>query len=38
MLEIVMEADVMLVAPAGVPHGIGTERLLVVAIPALAPG
>ena len=29
MLEIVMEADVMLVAPAGVPHGIGnigTER------------
>jgi quercetin dioxygenase-like cupin family protein len=34
-----MEAGTMLVAPAGVPHGVsngGTERLLVLAI--LAPG
>ncbi len=40
-LEIAMEAGLMLVAPAGVPHGIrntGTERLLVVAILAPAPG
>ena len=38
--EIAMEAGVMLIAPAGVPHGIrntGTERLLVLAILAPAP-
>lgn len=37
--SLAMEAGVMLVAPAGVPHGIrntGTERLVVLAI--LAPG
>src|SRR5260221_6348676 len=37
--ELAMEAGVMLVAPADVPHGIrntGSERLLVLAI--LAPG
>ena len=35
-----MQAGVLLVAPAGVPHGIrntGTERLLVLAILAPAP-
>jgi quercetin dioxygenase-like cupin family protein len=35
-----MEAGVMLVAPAGIPHGIrnaGTDRLLVLAILAPAP-
>lgn len=39
--EIPMEAGVMLIAPEGVPHGIrntGTERLLVLAILAPAPG
>lgn len=39
--ELAMEAGMMLVAPAGVPHGIrntGTERLLVLAILAPAPG
>lgn len=39
--EIAMEAGMMLVAPEGVPHGIrntGTERLLVLAILAPAPG
>ena len=39
--EIAMEAGVMLVAPAGVPHGIrntGGERLLVLAVLAPAPG
>jgi quercetin dioxygenase-like cupin family protein len=38
--EIDMEEGVMLVAPAGVPHGIhntGAERLLVLAILAPAP-
>jgi quercetin dioxygenase-like cupin family protein len=38
--EIAMEAGLILVAPAGVPHGIrnnGEERLLVVAILAPAP-
>jgi quercetin dioxygenase-like cupin family protein len=38
--EIAMEAGVMLVAPAGVPHGIrnsGEERLVVLAILAPAP-
>ena len=38
--EIAMEAGVMLIAPAGVPHGIrntGTERMLVLAILAPAP-
>jgi mannose-6-phosphate isomerase-like protein (cupin superfamily) len=38
--EIPMEAGLMLVAPAGVPHGIrntGGERLLVLAILAPAP-
>jgi len=39
--EIPMEPGVMLVAPAGVPHGIrndGDERLIVVAILAPGPG
>jgi quercetin dioxygenase-like cupin family protein len=39
--EITMEPGMMLVAPEGVPHGIrndGTERLLVLAILAPAPG
>jgi len=39
--EIAMEPGVMLVAPAGVPHGIrntGSERLVVTAILAPAPG
>lgn len=38
--EIPMEAGVMLVAPAGVPHGIrntGAERLVVLAVLAPAP-
>lgn len=38
--EIPMEAGVMLIAPAGVPHGIrntGRSRLLVLAILAPAP-
>ena len=38
--EVPMQAGVLLVAPAGVPHGIrnaGTERLLVLAILAPAP-
>ena len=38
--EISMETGVMLIAPAGVPHGIrntGTERMLVLAILAPAP-
>ncbi len=37
----VMEAGMMLIAPAGVPHGIrntGADRLLVLAILAPAPG
>ena len=39
--ELPMEAGVMMVAPAGVPHGIrntGNERLVVLAILAPAPG
>ncbi len=39
--EIPMKAGVMLIAPEGVPHGIrntGTQRLLVLAILAPAPG
>lgn len=39
--EIAMRAGEMLVAPAGVPHGIrnpGQQRLLVLAILAPAPG
>jgi mannose-6-phosphate isomerase-like protein (cupin superfamily) len=39
--EIAMRAGEMLVAPAGVPHGIrnpGKQRLLVLAILAPAPG
>ena len=39
--ELAMEAGTMLVAPAGVPHGIrntGAARLLVLAILAPAPG
>ena len=39
--EIAMRAGEMLVAPAGVPHGIrnhGDQRLLVLAILAPAPG
>jgi len=39
--EIAMRAGEMLVAPAGVPHGIrnhGVQRLLVLAILAPAPG
>lgn len=39
--EIPMKPGVMLVAPAGVPHGIrndGDERLIVVAILAPGPG
>lgn len=39
--EIPMEAGLMLVAPAGVPHGIrntGGERLVVLAILAPGPG
>ena len=38
--ELPMEAGTMLVAPAGVPHGIrnpGSERLLVLAVLAPAP-
>ena len=38
--EIPMDAGVMLVAPAGVPHGIrntGSERLVVLAVLAPAP-
>lgn len=38
--EIAMEAGIMLVAPAGVPHGIrntGEERLVVLAILAPTP-
>jgi mannose-6-phosphate isomerase-like protein (cupin superfamily) len=38
--EVAMEAGMLLVAPAGVPHGIrndGAERLLVLAILAPAP-
>ena len=38
--ELPMEAGTMLVAPAGVPHGIrngSTERLLVLAVLAPAP-
>lgn len=38
--EVSMEAGVLLVAPAGVPHGIrntGSERLLVLAVLAPAP-
>ena len=39
--EIAMETGVMLIAPAGVPHGIrndGQERLIVAAILAPGPG
>lgn len=39
--ELPMEAGDLLVAPEGVPHGVrntGTERLLVLAILAPAPG
>jgi quercetin dioxygenase-like cupin family protein len=39
--ELPMHAGTMLVAPAGVPHGIrnpGDERLLVLAVLAPAPG
>jgi len=39
--ELAMEAGSLLVAPAGVPHGIrntGSERLLVLAILAPGPG
>lgn len=39
--EQAMDAGILLVAPAGVPHGIrntGDERLLVMAILAPAPG
>ena len=39
--ELPMESGVMLVAPAGVPHGIrntGHERLVVLAVLAPAPG
>ena len=39
--ELPMESGVMMVAPAGVPHGIrntGNERLVVLAILAPAPG
>jgi mannose-6-phosphate isomerase-like protein (cupin superfamily) len=39
--EVVMDAGMMLVAPAGASHGIrnaGAERLLVLAILAPAPG
>lgn len=38
--DIAMEPGVMLIAPAGVPHGIrntGSERLLVLAVLAPAP-
>jgi mannose-6-phosphate isomerase-like protein (cupin superfamily) len=38
--EVAMEAGILLVAPAGVPHGIrntGSERLVVLAILAPAP-
>lgn len=39
--EVPMEPGVLMVAPAGVPHGIrntGAERLLVLAVIAPAPG
>jgi mannose-6-phosphate isomerase-like protein (cupin superfamily) len=39
--EVLMDAGTMLIAPAGVSHGIrntGTERLLVLAVLAPAPG